>query len=542
METTPKPMILIWSKKHYKILTVLATFLLLIVFYFFIKTRHTNHLSNTHVMYIAIVFCGSILGIHAGFMTALFAGILVGPLMPFDLVTGEQQLFQDWFFRLVMMLIVGVMSGYFSKNYRYIQDKLLEITTIVPETGLKNIRALSYIPIENDKSYLLMTMNIKNDKTICEASGYEIYYEYLKQVNHILTTYDQSLNLIQVDKQKLWVFLDAKEEHKQINEISKLIKDINHIGPTKLFIDFGLGFHQIRFDKQKEISYYFTYTDQAAQEALDKHVLYVKYMNLERFKQQAYELLTEFEKSLHNGDIFLAYQPKINLETNKPIGLEALIRWYHPLKKMIYPDQFIPAVEETSLIHLMTKVVFKKALDYHIKLKEKGIPIPISINISAKNLQDDRFYQEMIDIFNTYDILPEMVEFEITESVLMDEPEKSKTVLDQFSHFGFRIAIDDFGKGYSSLAYLAQFPINTIKIDRLFTKQVLISPVVQTIVQATIQMALQLGYEVLIEGVEDIETANLLKSYGCHTAQGYYYLKPQQEQAVTEYLVNAYTK
>ena len=542
MDNQTKPMLLTWIKKHYKLLTVLATFGLLIIFYFFIKTRHTNHLSNTHVMYIAIVFCGSILGVHAGFMTALFAGILVGPLMPYDLITGEAQLFQDWAFRLVMMLIVGVMSGYFSKNYRYIQDKLMEVSTVVPETGLKNINGLNHMSFDNDKAYLLMTMHIKNDKTISEVSGYEIYYAYLKTVSQSLSDYDQSLKVIQVDKHKLWVILDAQDEYKQITDLSKLIKEINHIGSTKLFIDFGLGFHQIRYDKQKEMSFYFTYTDQAAHEALEKHVLYIKYMNLERLKQQEYELLTEFEKALYNGDIFLVYQPKMSLKTNKPIGLEALIRWYHPLKKMIYPDQFIPAVEETSLVHQMTKVVFSKALDYHINLKEKGIILPISINISAKNLQDQRFYQEMIDIFQTYDILPEMVEFEITESVIMEQPEKSKAILDKFAHFGFKIAIDDFGKGYSSLAYLAQFPINTIKIDSLFTKQVLISPVVQTIVQATIQMALQLGYEVLIEGVEDIETANLLKSYGCHTAQGYYYLKPQKEQVVTEYLINAYTK
>jgi EAL domain-containing protein (putative c-di-GMP-specific phosphodiesterase class I) len=493
-------------------------------------------------MYIAIVFCGSILGVHAGLMTALFAGILVGPLMPYNFVTGEAQLFQDWVFRLIMMLIVGVISGYFSKNYRYIQDKLFEISTIVPETGLKNINSLNHMSFDNDKAYLLMTMNIKNDKTISEVSGYEIYYAYLKNVSQTLSDYDPSLHVVQVDKHKLWVLLDAHDEHRQITDLSKLIKEINHIGPTKLFIDFGLGFHQIRYDKQKEISHYFTYTDQAAQEALEKHVLYIKYMNVERLKQQEYELLTEFEKALSNGDIFLVYQPKISLKTNKPIGLEALIRWYHPLKKMIYPDQFIPAVEETSLIHQMTKVVFKKALEYHLNLKERGITLPISINISAKNLQDDRFYQEMIDIFQTYDILPEMVELEITESVLMDQPEKSKTALDKFAHFGFKIAIDDFGKGYSSLAYLAQFPINTIKIDRLFTKQILISPVVQTIVSATVQMALQLGYEVLIEGVEDLETAELLKTYGCHTAQGYYYLKPQKEQAVINYLVKTYTK
>ena len=150
---------------------------------------------------------------------------------------------------------------------------------------------------------------------------------------------------------------------------------------------------------------------------------------------------------------------KIDLKTRKPIGLEALIRWYHPTKKMIYPNQFIQAVEETSLVHLMTKEVFKKALTYHTELKQRGLEIPVSINISAKNLYDMSFYEEMIKIFKTFDAKPSMVELEITESVLMEKPELSKQILERFSNFGFKIAIDDFGKGHSSLAYL-QFPIH----------------------------------------------------------------------------------
>ena len=529
-------------KKNYKILTGLLTVFLLLIFYLFMRSRTSDPTAYSHLMYLAIVFAGSILGSSFGIITGLIAGILVGPLLPLDISQNIPQAFGDWFFRLIMMMMIGLMSGYFSQNYRRIQKQLKTVEELNPETQIHNSLYLMRYKFEDKQSYLLMSMIIINHDTICEVSGLDTYNAYVNQLSNVLKDYDQESVFIQVDQKKFWYITKTNHMDKKVQDISNLIKGIHQIDNQKIFVDYGLGFHLIKYDKQLTMSSYFPYADQAAKEAIETHVSYVKYINLSSNKQYEYELMTEFESALYSDQIFLVYQPKIDLATQKPKGLEALIRWYHPIKKTIYPDQFIPAVEKTSLIHQMTEVVFKKALTYLTKLKEAGIYIPISINVSAKNIQDIRFYDKMIKIFNEFDILPEMIEFEITESVVMEQPNISKEMLSKFSQFGFRIAIDDFGKGYSSLAYLAQFPINTIKIDRMFTKQILVSPVVQTIVSSTVQMALQLGYEVLIEGVEDLETANILKTYGCHTAQGYYYFKPQREALVTEYLVKAHTK
>jgi EAL domain-containing protein (putative c-di-GMP-specific phosphodiesterase class I) len=173
---------------------------------------------------------------------------------------------------------------------------------------------------------------------------------------------------------------------------------------------------------------------------------------------------------------------------------------------------------------------------YQKKLNDLDIFMPISINISTRNLYDENFFKKMMRILNEFQVKPKYVELEITETVLMENPEMSKNMLEKFANEGFRIAIDDFGKGYSSLAYLAQFPINIIKIDRIFTRQILVNPTTQHIVKATIDLAKQLGYEVLIEGIEDKETADLLERLGCHSAQGYYYLKPKSEDEVIKYL------
>jgi EAL domain-containing protein (putative c-di-GMP-specific phosphodiesterase class I) len=489
-------------------------------------------------MYIAIVFSGGILGGLYGVFTAIIAGILVGPLMPYDLVTGETQIFADWFFRLLMMIIVGLMSGYFSKNYRYVNEKIKTLMTVNSESTLYNINYLKEIPFDLESNYIIMSMIISNHQTICDIAGYKTYYDYLKTIESQLLKYDVKSVVIHPQLNKIWVILPCIRYEEQIEQISKLIKNIKQVDNYKFFVDFGLGFHQIRIEQNLEISSVFSHTDVAANEALEKHILYRKFKNIETHKRYEYELLSEFEESLKNDQIFMVYQPKIDLKTRKPVGLEALVRWYHPIKKMIYPDDFIPAVEQTSLVHMMTEEIFRKVLTFHQNLKQKGIEVPISINVSAKNLYDMSFYKNMIDIFRTFDISPHMVKLEITETVLMEKPELSKSILEKFSKFGFKIVIDDFGKGYSSLAYLAQFPIHTIKIDKYFTSQILISQTTQAIVKATIALALQLGYEVLIEGIEDKETADLLETYGCHTAQGYYFMKPEKELTITNYMLS----
>ena len=531
-----------WLVKYHKILSVILTIVMLVVFYFYIKAQTNNHLSHTHVMYLVIVFSGSVLGAFFGIGTAIVAGILVGPLMPYNLVTGEAQIFSDWLFRLIMMIMVGLMSGYFSKNYRYVQERIKNIRSVNVESSLHNINYLLEQDFDEDKPYIIMSMIISNYKTIVDVQGYRAYYDYLKKVQDALLTIEPKGHLVQIEPYKLWFITDLNHYNDQIEKISYTIKEIGLILEEKLFVDFGLGFHELRMDKKRVVTDYFIDVDLAANRSLEKHVLYTKYTTIETKKKYEYELLSEFETALKDGQIYLEYQPKIDLKTRKPIALEALIRWYHPLKKMIYPDEFIPAIEETSLVHQMTNEVFRKALTFHEKLRSNGMEIPISINVSAKNLYDESFYKTMIDIFGTFEIKPSMVELEITESVLMEKPELSKIILEKFSNFGFRISIDDFGKGHSSLAYLAQFPINTIKIDSFFTSSVLISPTVQAIVKATINLALQLGYEVLIEGVEDLNTANLLESYGCHTAQGYYFMKPQKEISIMQYLVSTYQK
>ena len=242
-----------WLVKYHRILSIFLTIILLVVFYFYIKSQDNNHLSHTHVMYFVIVFAGSVLGSIFGVITAIIAGILVGPLMPYNLITGEGQLFKDWFFRLLMMVSVGIMSGYFSRNYRYVQKRVKDLNNIFVESKLYNYNYLSDQTFIDDKPYLIMSMIIQNHKTISEVAGYKAYYEYLRKINdHVITLYPTA-TLVQVAANKLWLVTELENYNQQIEQIALEIKKINQVLETKLFVDFGIGFHEIRMDHKKTI-------------------------------------------------------------------------------------------------------------------------------------------------------------------------------------------------------------------------------------------------------------------------------------------------
>lgn len=528
--------------KHYKILTIIHACLWIGLVYVVMINLSYNHLSFTHLMYIPIVITGIVLGSSFGMGIAVIAGLVVGPIMPYNLSTGQPQFWGDWLFRLLMMTSIGLLSGLFSMNYRKALIKIKELSLMHQDTGLYNINYLNQQSLIAQKAYTFATLIIGNAEAIRDVLGHMTYVKYLKHIESVFMATFEDLIMIQVDIDQLWLVLATQDFDVEVSKCLEIMHHERKVDGESLFIDYALGFSQRRHIFEKNLSNYFIQSDIAAKEAKSKNLTHLTFKDLSTNKQYEYELLTDFEAALNSGEIYLMYQPKIDLKTKRPVGLEALIRWDHKEKKTIYPDQFISAVEKTNLIHEMTQKVFMWSLKFQMELQSKNIHLPISINISTKNLYDEKFYEKMIIIFKNYPIKPHLVEFEITESLLMEDPENSKRMLEALSNYGFKIAIDDFGKGYSSLAYLAQFPINTIKIDRFFTKQVLINPTTQHIVKATIDLAKQLGYEVLIEGVEDQETSDLLEKIGCHTAQGYLYLRPRKEQDIISYLMPYRTK
>lgn len=237
-------------------------------------------------------------------------------------------------------------------------------------------------------------------------------------------------------------------------------------------------------------------------------------------------LLAELGAAIRNNDLVLHYQPKVDLATGRCIGCEALVRWQHPTLGMIPPNEFIPLAESGDLIQPLGIWVLETAMAQARKWEEIGLDLVVSINLSARNLMENTFPQCIEQTLSAHGLPAERLEIEITESTLISDPERTLMVIHRISNMGVRFAIDDFGTGYSSLAYLKRLPIQTLKIDRSFIRDLLSDDQDAMIVRSTLDLAHNFGLSVVAEGVEDEATLLELKRLHCEQVQGFLFSKP----------------
>jgi len=238
---------------------------------------------------------------------------------------------------------------------------------------------------------------------------------------------------------------------------------------------------------------------------------------LERFLRHA----------LEQDEFQVYYQPKIDLVTGCVTGMEALLRWIHPGMGMISPVKFIPLAEETGLIVPIGAWVLRAACVQNRAWQVEGLPpLRVAVNLSARQFAQDDLHATIVSVLEETGLPPELLELEITESVTMDNPEHAASLLQKLKALGIKLAIDDFGTGYSSLSYLKRFPIDNVKIDRSFIKDIPNDEDDVAITQAVIAMAHSLRLKVIAEGVEAEHHADFLREHGCDEAQGYLFGAP----------------
>jgi diguanylate cyclase (GGDEF)-like protein/PAS domain S-box-containing protein len=247
-------------------------------------------------------------------------------------------------------------------------------------------------------------------------------------------------------------------------------------------------------------------------------------------------LIGELRHAIEAGELVLHYQPKLDLATGAVAGVEALVRWMHPMRGMISPDQFIPVAEHAGLIEPLTRWVLRSALVQANAWRRMGQEIPVAVNLSMRSLHDQALPNTIADLLSVTRTRPSQLVLEITESSLMIDLPQTQAILARLREMGIRIAIDDFGTGHSSLAYLKRLPVDEIKIDRSFVQDMVTDTTDCVIVRATIELAHSLGLRVVAEGVEDEPTQTLLARLGCDEAQGFHLGRPLPGHALSQWL------
>jgi EAL domain-containing protein (putative c-di-GMP-specific phosphodiesterase class I) len=242
-------------------------------------------------------------------------------------------------------------------------------------------------------------------------------------------------------------------------------------------------------------------------------------------------------RALDRNEFLLLYQTKVDANTRRITGVEALVRWQHPELGLVSPVHFIPIAEESGLIVPLSQWVLNEACRQSKKWQEQGLPpMRIAVNLSARQFFDDNLFAITKQTLRDQSMDASLLEFEITESMMMHNADKSAHVLSELRKLGVRVAVDDFGVGYSSLSHLKQFPIDIIKIDRSFIKDIPGDKADEAITEAIIALGKSLQITVVAEGVETGRQLQFLRDRGCHQIQGYYFSMPVHAEQVAKLL------
>lgn len=405
-------------------------------------------------------------------------------------------------------------------------------------------RVISKIPSlqRNSKKMALFFIDMDNFKNINDTFGHftgdKFLIEVAKSIKEILREED---TLARLGGDEFTVILEDVES---VLDIAFVAEKINNRFKSPIIVD-GREFYT---GASIGISIYpddgTTYEELV--KAADTAMYQVKESgknSYQFFTQSMNEKITErsliendLRSAINRHELFLEYQPKVNTQTKKVYGMEALIRWNHPDVGLIRPDKFIGISEETGQISQIGLWVAKQAISDTKALHDEGGRLIISINVSSKQLNDDAFINDICTIADDIGLDKSYIELEITESHIMKNVDKSLSILNALNEKGFKLSIDDFGTGYSSLSYLKKLPAKTIKIDRSFVLDIDKDEDDRSIVAAIIAMARSLGKDVVAEGSETKEHIDTLKFLNCNQIQGYYFSRPLRIEKFREFI------
>lgn len=249
------------------------------------------------------------------------------------------------------------------------------------------------------------------------------------------------------------------------------------------------------------------------------------------------EITSSIPKALANKEFKVFFQPKIETETMQLMGAEALVRWQKPDGSFVYPDEFIPLIERSGQIVDVDYYVYREVFHFIAdRIKEGKKVVPISLNVSRVHLNKMHILEYVKELFEEYQIPYSMVEFELTESIYLDNTEQALKLIKGLHNMGTKVSMDDFGSGYSSLNLLSKLPIDIIKLDKVFLKEGDLQESDKIIISCVVDMAKKLQIMSLCEGVETVEQSNYLKEVGCQAQQGFYFSRPIPQEVFEKFL------
>jgi len=398
------------------------------------------------------------------------------------------------------------------------------------------------LTLRNEEIIALMNIDVDDFKDINDSLGHSYGDELLIDITHRLKqVLDENDYLARIGGDEFIILTQNLEDSFAYEEKIQKVKDVFREPFVLLTKEYYITV---------SIGVAFAPKDGKSSQALIKNVDSAMYMAKSNGKNthvyydpsfnqkltEKIEIQFELRKALEQNELVLYYQPQLELASMRVVGFEALIRWNHPTRGLLNPNEFINLAEENGLIIPIGKWVLKTAC---LQLKEwesKYPDLTMAINLSAKQFKDKNLLSMICEIIHETGINPKNLEFEITETVALEDIEYTDATIRELNRIGVRFSLDDFGTGYSSMSYLKRLPISNLKIDKSFLDSVMVDTSDQKIVQAIITLARSLNLNVIAEGVENIEQEKFLKESDCDKVQGYLYSKPVPTDLAIELL------
>ena len=438
---------------------------------------------------------------------------------------------------LLLLPVVGVYVSAkvtLEKEFQALHDSL---TGLPNRTLFRSLVAESLAGAKASDCSALLIIDLDRFKEVNDTLGHATGDRMLQALGPVLEAAVRDGDIVaRLGGDEFGAFLPAVENEEAAIEVAKRIRAAAAqpfvIEGVPLFIEASVGI-AISPDDGADVGTLLRRADVAMYLAKEHRVGFERYSpERDLHSLSRLSVLGELRSAIDIGEIVLHYQPKVEAATGELAGVEALVRWRHPTRGLLYPADFLLLAERSGLILDLTDKVLEQGVHQSVEWQRNGMRVPVAANLSVRSLDDETLPARIMGLLSHHGAPPESLSLEITESTVMADPEGALRVLTPLSEMGVRISIDDFGTGYSSLSYLTQLPISEIKIDRSFMTNILDSGTDAIVVRSTIDLAHDLGLEVVAEGVESAAVCELLAEYGCDLVQGYYVQAPVPEGEV----------
>ncbi|MGB5445109.1 MAG: bifunctional diguanylate cyclase/phosphodiesterase [Psychromonas sp.] len=539
----------IWLAKHKKnlhlIMLPVLLFLIAAVGGLVYMTGGIKYVYS-HTMYIPILLGGIVFGKNGGALIGLLAGFLLGPWMPIEVSRGESQELFNWVYRAGFFTLMGFLCGLVSDSVRsYIGHikwlSRYDIFSSLPNRTalLEQIKEISAQQVDGSDAYMLAIISIENENELLSTFGIGVLDNAVVQmVNRLQKKEPHILSIFRISSARLGLLI-CRPSNQQgegiFDKLSEIFQKSILFEGIYIHIDIRIGSVDLA-DNLTPPERYLQQAKRALATARDKDYDHVSFHPaIASESRDNIIMLGELTNALKQNQLLLHYQPKVDITTGEVIGVEALLRWPHPLKGNIPPGVFIPRAEESTLINQITYYVLNQAMAQMVLWQNAGINIPVAVNISARNLLQPNFSNDVFSLLEHHGLSGEQLELEITEGALMRDVQRALDELNKLAAAKISLSIDDFGTGYSSLQYLHQLPVSFLKIDRSFVCRLPADKSAISIVETAVSMAHKMNIQTIAEGIEDKETYDFLKNIGCDMAQGYMISRPLPAEEYTKW-------